>query len=182
MRLLFRAVYTGTRPGLTPAIRAGKGWRGRRELAPRCSATHLGACFVGAYGETHVVHSGPHHHHHEGLVQTPFSRCEVVSCLGVRRPVSQVTLLFDPQHVVSGVGAHAQWRRHESGKGFIVLSAVFVCAWFVMQLALRLTVAGLVSPMWSSACLCLRCPCKSWPRPCLCWKLLWWRRPLVGVG
>ena len=28
---LFRAVCTGTRPGLTPAIRAGKGWRGRRE-------------------------------------------------------------------------------------------------------------------------------------------------------
>ena len=39
MRRLFRAVYTGTRPGLTPAIRAGKGWRGRRELAPRRSAT-----------------------------------------------------------------------------------------------------------------------------------------------
>ena len=36
---LFRAVYTGTRPGLSPAIRAGKGWRGQRELAPRCSAT-----------------------------------------------------------------------------------------------------------------------------------------------
>ena len=29
--------------GLTPAIRAGKGWRGRWELAPRCSATQLGA-------------------------------------------------------------------------------------------------------------------------------------------
>ena len=29
--------------GLNPAIRAGKGWRGRRELAPRCSATQLGA-------------------------------------------------------------------------------------------------------------------------------------------
>ena len=45
MRLLFRAVYTGTRPGLTPTIRAEKGWRGRRE--PK-----LGACIVGAYGET----------------------------------------------------------------------------------------------------------------------------------
>ena len=42
--LVFRAVYTGTRPGGSPAIRAGKGWRGRRELAPRCSATQLGAC------------------------------------------------------------------------------------------------------------------------------------------
>ena len=40
---LFRAVYTGTRPGLTPAIRAGKGWRGHRGLAPRCSATQLAA-------------------------------------------------------------------------------------------------------------------------------------------
>ena len=40
---LFRAVYTGTRPGVSAAIRAGKGWRGRRELAPRCSATQLGA-------------------------------------------------------------------------------------------------------------------------------------------
>ena len=30
--------------GLTPAIRAGKGWRGRWELAPRRSATQLGAC------------------------------------------------------------------------------------------------------------------------------------------
>ena len=46
---VFRAVYTGTRPGVSPAIRAGKGWRGRRELAPRCSATPLGAC-IGGYG------------------------------------------------------------------------------------------------------------------------------------
>ena len=38
-----KAVCTGTRPWLTPAIRAGKGWRGRRELAPRCSATQLAA-------------------------------------------------------------------------------------------------------------------------------------------
>ena len=37
----FWAVYTGTRPGVAPAIRAGKGWRGRRELAPRCSATRI---------------------------------------------------------------------------------------------------------------------------------------------
>ena len=36
-------MYTGTRPGGSPATRAGKGWRGRRELAPRCSATQLGA-------------------------------------------------------------------------------------------------------------------------------------------
>ena len=38
--------------GLTPAIRAGKGWRRRRELAPRCSATRINmhACS----GETHT--------------------------------------------------------------------------------------------------------------------------------
>ena len=41
MGLLFRAVHTGTRPGLTPAIRAGTGWRGRRELAPRRSTTRI---------------------------------------------------------------------------------------------------------------------------------------------
>ena len=33
----------------SPAIRAGKGWRGRRELAPRCSATQLGAPRRGAF-------------------------------------------------------------------------------------------------------------------------------------
>ena len=46
----FRAVYTGTRPGLTPAIRAEKGWRGRRELAPRCSATLLAARRLNRHG------------------------------------------------------------------------------------------------------------------------------------
>ena len=40
----FRAVYTGTRPGF-PTIRVGKGWRGRRELAPRCSATRI-SCII----------------------------------------------------------------------------------------------------------------------------------------
>ena len=39
---------------MTPAIRAGKGWRGRRELAPRCSATQLGACAVRSYRQRHV--------------------------------------------------------------------------------------------------------------------------------
>ena len=53
-KAFFLAVYTGTRPGVTPAIRAGKGWRGRRELAPRCSATQLGACVV-AYRQRHVI-------------------------------------------------------------------------------------------------------------------------------
>ena len=63
MGLLFRAVYTGTRPRLAPAIRAAKGWRGRRELAPRCSATQLGARRH-APGQTrrvlnHVNHTPP---------------------------------------------------------------------------------------------------------------------------
>ena len=57
MRRLLRSVYIGTRPWLTPAIRAGKGWWGRRELAPRRSATHLGACIVGACGETHTSYT-----------------------------------------------------------------------------------------------------------------------------
>ena len=55
--LLFRAVYTGTRPGLTPAIRAGKGWRGRRELAPRCSATRISCMLVRSYRQRHVRNS-----------------------------------------------------------------------------------------------------------------------------
>ena len=41
MRRLFRAVCTGARQGLSPAIRAGKRWRGRREFAPRRSATRI---------------------------------------------------------------------------------------------------------------------------------------------
>ena len=54
----------------SPAIRAGKGWRGRRELAPRCSATQLGA-FRNEPGQTrrclqlfvpHTPHT-PHTHH-----------------------------------------------------------------------------------------------------------------------
>ena len=36
-------MYTGTRPGSPPPSGREKGWRGRRELAPRCSATQLGA-------------------------------------------------------------------------------------------------------------------------------------------
>ena len=50
-----RALCTGTGPGLTPAIRVGKGWRGRRELAPRCSATRINCMLIGVYGETHVI-------------------------------------------------------------------------------------------------------------------------------
>ena len=50
-------MYTGARPGLTPAIRAGKGWRGRRELAPRCSATQLGACFVVVYRQRSSIYT-----------------------------------------------------------------------------------------------------------------------------
>ena len=43
--------------GLTPAIRAGKGWRGRRELPPRCSATRI-RCMPGrSYRQRHVRYS-----------------------------------------------------------------------------------------------------------------------------
>ena len=52
-----RAVHTGTRPGLTPTIRAEKGWRGRRELAPRRSATQLGASRGRIWTDTYVKHT-----------------------------------------------------------------------------------------------------------------------------
>ena len=64
---LGQCMYTGTRPGLTAAIRAGKGWRGR---APRCSATQLAARRDDP-GQTrrslnHLNHTPPHttHTHH----------------------------------------------------------------------------------------------------------------------
>ena len=40
--------------GLTPAIRAGKGWRGRRERAPRRSATRIRCMPVRSYRQRHV--------------------------------------------------------------------------------------------------------------------------------
>ena len=64
MRRLFRAVYTSTRPGLTPAILAEKGWRGRRELAPRRSATRIGCICCVAWTDTSHIHKVPNHNHH----------------------------------------------------------------------------------------------------------------------
>ena len=76
---LFGAVYTGTRPGLSPAIRAEKGWRGRRELAPRCSATQLAARrhdpgqtrrALNHLNHTHQpthTHQPPPTHHHQSF-------------------------------------------------------------------------------------------------------------------
>ena len=55
---------------LTPAIRAGKGWRGRRELAPRCSATQLAARRHDP-GQTRRVLNYPYHHHHFSSPPTP---------------------------------------------------------------------------------------------------------------
>ena len=52
--------YTARVP---PAIRAGKGWRERRELAPRCSATQLGALRRLA-GQTPSCLNYPYHTHH----------------------------------------------------------------------------------------------------------------------
>ena len=57
----------------SPAIRAGKEWRGRRELAPRCSATQKGAWSARAWTDTPCGESSEpptplrtttHHHHH----------------------------------------------------------------------------------------------------------------------
>ena len=46
-RLFLGRVHRYTARGF-PRIRAGKGWRGRRELAPRCSATRI-SCISGAW-------------------------------------------------------------------------------------------------------------------------------------
>ena len=66
---LSRAVYTGTRPGLTTAITAGKGWRGRRELAPRCSATQFAARRHDP-GQTRRVLNHLNHTHHTSHTNT----------------------------------------------------------------------------------------------------------------
>ena len=49
-------------PG-SPTIRVGKGWRGRRELAPRCSATQFGA-FRNEPGLTRRFLNYSYHTHH----------------------------------------------------------------------------------------------------------------------
>ena len=63
----------------SPAIRAGKGWRGRRELAPRCSATRI-SCISGAWQDrlrrvliisTTRTTNTTHHTHHT----TPHTTC-----------------------------------------------------------------------------------------------------------
>ena len=45
-------LYTGTRPGLNPAIWAEKGWRARRELAPRRYATQKRCMLLFGIGQT----------------------------------------------------------------------------------------------------------------------------------
>ena len=67
----FRPVCTGTRPGLTPSIRAGKGWRGRRELAPRCSATQLDARRHDPGQTRRVLNDSYHTHHTHTTRHTP---------------------------------------------------------------------------------------------------------------
>ena len=92
-----------------------------------------------------------------------------------RLPTSSITSMS------SGVGPHAQWRRNESDRDRRERRQRSECRLrlrLVRELALLLTVVYLMSPMWSSAFLCLRCPCKIWSSVCPCWKLLWWRRPL----
>ena len=59
----FLNLLTSYTARLTPAIRAGKGWRGRRELAPRCSAPNK--LHVGTSLDRHTVSlSHLHHNHH----------------------------------------------------------------------------------------------------------------------
>ena len=64
---LFRAVYTGTRPGLTPAIRAGKRVAGTPGVLTSQAFCH----------PNYVVHTsyayGPNHHHvvHQGPTPPP---------------------------------------------------------------------------------------------------------------
>ena len=65
-------------PG-SPTIRVGKGWRGRRELAPRCSATQLGA-FRNEPGQTRrFLNYSYHHHHHQAPVLFKVASCQGVS-------------------------------------------------------------------------------------------------------
>ena len=67
-------MYTGTRPGVSPAIRAGKGWRGRRELAPRCSATRI-SCISLAHIDRDMCHTrSPYHLHHTSHITHHASR------------------------------------------------------------------------------------------------------------
>ena len=117
---LFRAVCTGTRPGLTPAIRAGKGWRGRRELAPRCSATQLAARRHDP-GQTRRVLNHLNHTHHTGVsgshsVGDPFSRVLQISWL---KTLAVDLVLMDAERA-SGAAKRRRrlrrlrsWWRHE---------------------------------------------------------------------
>ena len=92
MRRLYRAVYIGTRPGLTPAIRAGKGWRERRELPPRRSAIRI-SCIVIVHRQRFSMYtrSAPQQPQQPQPPQPPhkvqahsFSRCAKVApfCVG----------------------------------------------------------------------------------------------------
>ena len=92
-------MYTGTRPGLTPAIRAEKGWRGRRELAPRRSATQLAACRHDP-GQTRRVLNHLKHTH-QGSGSKDF--CEDDMCPAVEQATCQG----------GGAAAHGQSRQTE---------------------------------------------------------------------
>ena len=102
---LFRAVYTGTRPGLTPAIRAVKGWRGRRELAPRCSATQLAARRHDP-GQTRRVLNLLHHTPH--TPHTPHTHCTPTPA-----PTSHITTQHNtPQHQNTKRTSHTHTHTH----------------------------------------------------------------------
>ena len=66
----FGRVHRYTARG-SPAIRAGKGWRGRRELAPRRSATRIRCMHPHAPGQTRRVVNHSYHHHHPPSPSSP---------------------------------------------------------------------------------------------------------------
>ena len=105
--VLGRAQSTGTRPGLTPAIRAEKGCRGRREFLPSVLPPKLGACFVDAYGESHTSYTQVRtttNHHTSCSVQNSNPIWEELR--SIRRGAS--TPLWELKHALSEAGGPTQ--------------------------------------------------------------------------
>ena len=106
--ILAQGVFLGQckRPGLTPAIRAEKGWRGRWELAPRCSATQLTARRDDP-GQTrrslnHLNHTPPHttttHHHHTTTHHTHTTHTHHTHAMHTRNTHTQHTRNTTAKH------------------------------------------------------------------------------------
>ena len=96
-----------------PAIWARKGWRGRRELAPRCSATQLGACScVHIDRDMFAIPSSVPHTPHKGFAQD--NRCVAL----IASPLA-VTMLLHGERA-SGTSARRRrerrlrsWAKHQ---------------------------------------------------------------------